>query len=121
WTDLGDALAGAQGEPVLEGSGPLTGGSLNSLELSQALPGVAATLVLGVAELDAPFKGGVMVPAPAAYVPSLVTGPLGGFTVPFVWPVGLPPGLSVILQCWLPDAGGPKGFAASNGLRLTPP
>jgi parallel beta-helix repeat protein len=121
WTDLGLALAGAQGEPVLTGSGPLTWSSSNTLELTHAAPSVAATLVVGLSQLGVPFKGGVMVPHIDALFAGLVTTPTGSLTLPFIWPTGLPSALSVYLQFWLPDPGGPKGFAASNGLQATSP
>ena len=120
WTDLGHALAGAGGAPVLEGSGQLVGDSLLQLELSDAAASAPATLVIGLSEIDAPFKGGVLVPSADLLAP-LVTSPAGALVLSGTWPLGVPSGASLWLQAWVADAGGPKGFAASNGLKATTP
>ncbi|HEX5011659.1 MAG TPA: right-handed parallel beta-helix repeat-containing protein [Planctomycetota bacterium] len=121
WTDLGSALAGTHGEPVLAGTGSLNSFTPGSFVLTGALENVAATLVIGLSQLDAPFKGGVMVPSLDVLLPGLPTDAQGALTLPFLWPAGLPSGVSIVLQFWLPDPAGPKGFAASNGLQGTTP
>ena len=120
WVDLGDGLAGAAGEPRLSGSGQLVGDSEVELELSGAAASAPTTLVIGLAELHAPLKGGVLVPSVDLLV-SLVTSAAGDLTLTGTWPVGVPAGSQLYFQAWVQDAGGPKGFAASNGLRLTMP
>jgi hypothetical protein len=42
---------------------------------------------------------------------------IGEFHLTFSWPVFVPADLAVYFQFWVPDAGGPKGFAASNALK----
>ncbi|HEX5010110.1 MAG TPA: hypothetical protein VFY71_06895 [Planctomycetota bacterium] len=120
WTDVGHALAGAGGAPVLKGSGQLVGDSVLKLALSGAAASAPATLVIGLTEIDAPFKGGVLVPAADLLAP-LVTSPGGGLALSGKWPAGVPSGALLFLQMWVADAGGPKGFAASNGLKATTP
>jgi hypothetical protein len=120
WTDLGNGLAGAGGTPELTGSGQLVGDSKLVLEVSGAVPSAPATLVIGLSAIDAPFKGGVLVPNPDALV-GLVTSPTGAIELVAKWPLGIPSGTSMWLQTWVADAGGPKGFAATNGLRGTAP
>ena len=120
WTDAGHALAGAGGAPVLKGSGQLVGGSLLKLQLSGAAASAPATLDIGLSEIDAPFKGGVLVPSADLLAP-LVTSPAGTLVLSGTWPLGVPSGASLWLQAWVADAGGPKGFAASNGLKATTP
>ncbi|MGQ0553865.1 MAG: FG-GAP repeat domain-containing protein [Planctomycetota bacterium] len=118
WQDLGLGLAGTGGvPPVLSGSGPLVGGSTNALELSGGQPAGSVILIAGVTRIDLPFKGGVMVPAVNTLVPGLSLDGAGGLSLGFLWPLHIPAGLELFLQAWLPDAGGPLGFAASNGLR----
>lgn len=117
WVDLGFALAGTNGPPVLAATGPLSAGSPLQFLLSNAPPNAAANLVLGLSTLYAPFKGGVMVPDLDLLVPGLPTGPSGSLLLPAAWPAGLPAGLAIHLQAWIPDAGGPKGFAASNAIK----
>ncbi|HZM00602.1 MAG TPA: VCBS repeat-containing protein [Planctomycetota bacterium] len=120
WEDLGLGLAGTGGvPPVLAGSGPLVGGSTNHLVLSGGQPGGSTHLIAGLSRIDLPFKGGVMVPAITTTVWGLPLDGLGSLDLGFVWPASLPAGIDFYLQHWLPDAGGPAGFAASNGLRGT--
>ena len=121
WTNLGNALAGIDGEPLLEGHGLLTAGSAGSFELTHAAPGVFTTLIIGFFELDLPLKGGIIVPSPDLLILGLPTNGAGEFSLPFLWPAGLPGGLALYFQSWIPDATGPLGFAASNGLRGVTP
>jgi glucose/arabinose dehydrogenase len=121
WDDLGGGVAGIAGEPVLLGAGPLLPGSQSSLSLSSAAPGALSTLVIGVALLGLPFKGGLLVPTPDALFSSLPIGSNGSLNLAGTWPAGIPSGLSTYYQFWISDAAGPAGFAASNGVRGTTP
>ncbi len=117
WVGLGSGLAGSGGQtPALTGTGGLTPGSVNQLRLSGALPSASSHLVVGLSRVDASFKGGVLVPAPDVIVSGLIVDGGGNFELPFVWPPGIPAGTPFYLQYWIPDASGPTGFAASNGL-----
>ncbi|MFT7464838.1 MAG: hypothetical protein ACI9EF_003198 [Pseudohongiellaceae bacterium] len=118
WADLGQGLAGTGAmTPSLVGSGPLTGGSSNQVDLTGALANSSSTLVVGISQIDAPFKGGVLVPNPDVILSGLPVDGSGSATVPFVWPHGIPGGIDFFVQQWVNDAGGPVGFAASNGVR----
>jgi len=120
WLDLGDALAGGPGTPALLLSGPLTPGSMGALALSDALPSSTAFLVAGLSLLQAPLKGGVLVPS----ADLILTFPLSGagtLDFPFTWPLGLPPGVPTYYQIWVQDPAGPVGFSASNGIQGTTP
>jgi hypothetical protein len=123
WSDLGHALAGTHGDPLNTGTGTLVGGAPFSLGLSNALEATTAYLVVGLGELNAPFKGGVLVPdpTPPGFFIGLPTGAGGSALLADVWPVGFPPGFHVVVQWWVIDGQGPAGFAASNGLRGTTP
>jgi hypothetical protein len=120
WFDLGNGLAGTNGEPTLSGDGPQTGGSLTTLSVDDGLPNGQAYLVLGLDLLNAPFKGGVLVPDD-----DVVLGPLpldgnGDIDIQWTW-AALPAGTSLFWQMWIPDAGGPVGFAATNALESITP
>jgi len=115
WTDLGHAKAGSKGLPELIGTGPLAAGSDNTIELANGHPLSAATLVFGLSQLDAPFKGGVLVPQPLLLV-ALVTNAVGDLNLPFLWPAGVPAGTSLIFQYWISDPTASHGLSASNGL-----
>ena len=121
WIDLGGALAGQNGTPVLSGQGALCAGEAVGLKLTQAAPAAPAALVLGFSQLGAPFKGGTMVPFPNLIIPGLVTDGAGALTLSAQWPPGIPSNFGVIFQYWITDAAGPAGFSASNGLKADVP
>ncbi|HZL99122.1 MAG TPA: hypothetical protein VFD43_02625 [Planctomycetota bacterium] len=121
FTNLGHALAGTQGFPALGGGGCLTGGSTVTLSLTRARPGASTTLLVGAFALNAPFKGGIMVPNPNLQIFALVTNPAGALTLNGTWPNGLPSGANIYYQFWIPDPLGAVGFAASNGMAATTP
>ncbi|HZL99000.1 MAG TPA: MBL fold metallo-hydrolase [Planctomycetota bacterium] len=120
WTDLGQSLGGTSGAPLLQGSGSLAAGTQATLALTNARPGSPAVLVVGLSAIDAPFKGGVMVPALDALI-ALGTGPTGAIPLSASWPAGLPGGTGLRFQWWISDPAGPAGFAASNALLGTTP
>lgn len=117
WVSLGHALAGSAGKPTLSAAGPLVANGGFQIAIAHGKPLASATLVLGLSQLDAPFKGGTMVPFPNVLVPGLPLGASGAITLPATWPAGVPAGLPVCLQAWIPDAAGPKGFAATNAIK----
>lgn len=121
WTALGSGLAGVSGVPQLVGEGTLIGGDTGSLSLSNARPNSSAALVMGVALLDAPFKGGTLVPRPDLLIAGLPTDASGALDIGFLWPTGIPSGANFWVQEWITDPAGPQGFSASNGLLGTTP
>ena len=120
WLDLGQGLAGGSGTPVLILSGPLEGGSQVVLSLSNAWPSSSAFLIVGLSLLQAPLKGGVLVPSTDLILP-FPTSAAGTFGFAFGWPVGLPAGVPSYYQIWVQDAAGPAGFSASHGVQGTTP
>ena len=121
WADLGNALGGTNGDPVLTGSGSLAAGTTATLTLSNALPNGSAWFLLGLTAINAPFKFGVMVPSPDIMVPALPIDPNGQIILPFIWPTGLPSGAETYYQWWIQDPGGIVGWASSNGIVGTTP
>jgi hypothetical protein len=120
WTDLGFAKPGINGTPELTGLGRLEAGAISELDLTSAKPSASATLVFGLAQIDAPFKAGTLVPQPLLLV-TLPTNAAGQTSLPFLMPAGVPGGLPLYFQFWMADAAATKGYSASNGLRgLTP-
>jgi hypothetical protein len=118
--DLGGALAGSNGYPIQIADGTLIAGQPFSFRLVGGPWNGAAFHVVGIDRIDAPFKGGTMIPSV-----DLVNGPfqldfLGGVTLGGAWPAGAS-GLTLYLQYWMPQAGGPAGFAASSGVRAEIP
>ncbi|MHC5212725.1 MAG: serine hydrolase domain-containing protein [Planctomycetota bacterium] len=122
WHHLGQGLDGSVGQPYLLGSGDLVAGQPFDLELERALPDAAAYLTFGLAPLNAPFKGGTLVPdigsGPVGFV-LLVTDPLGEIDITTTLPGVMPAGTELFLQYWIEDPGGPAGYSASNAIRGT--
>jgi len=115
WFDLGSAKPGTNGLPVLDGIGPLTEFSENSLRILNTLEDAQIDLWFGLTPLFAPFKGGTFVPQPTFEIPLQADGE-GEATLPFTWPGGVPAGVEIYWQAWVLDAGADKGLAATNGL-----
>ena len=118
--DLGGALAGTNGYPIQIASGTLVAGQPFSFRLASGPPSGQAWHIVGLAALNAPFKGGTLIPAVA-----LVNGPFpldgtGGLNLAGNWPSG-GSGLTLWAQYWMPAGGGPAGFVASSGVRAQIP
>ncbi|MHC4845804.1 MAG: S8 family serine peptidase [Planctomycetota bacterium] len=121
WADLGNGLAGTLGTPELVGSGVLLTGTPYAVTLVDALPSAFTNLVVGGTAINAPFKGGTMVPYPTTVIGGLLTDSGGTYNLSGTWPNGIPSGLTFYLQHWIADPSGPSGFTASNGLAGTTP
>lgn len=121
FADARRAHFGHLGLPKLSGAGSLEPASPVTLSLVRARPGASAALLLGLDAIHTGFKGGVLVPQPDMLVPGLPLNASGALTLAATWPTGIPSGFSVWLQVWMPDAGAPKGLAASNALKATTP
>jgi hypothetical protein len=121
WIDLGEGLTGTNGVPSLAGSGPLQEGKPTALALTNALESSTTALVLGLSEINAPFMGGVLVPAVDVLVLGLPVDASGRLQLTASWPAGVPPGLTMSLQHWVTDPSGAAGFAASNAVGVTTP
>ncbi|MBM3984185.1 MAG: hypothetical protein FJ296_00610 [Planctomycetes bacterium] len=121
WANLGLALAGTHGAPVATGSGTLAPLSTLSLVLNGARENAAAWLVIGASQLNAPFKGGTMVPSFDLLLAGFSTGPAGKIELAGPLPAGLPSGFAFHFQWWISDPVAVKSYAASNGLRATVP
>ncbi len=109
--------------PSLLLSGTPCAGNLISYTLVAAPPNALANLVIGVSELSAPFKGGILVPDPSApgFIIPLTTSFLGLIQLSSTWPDGLPPGFEIFMQYWIVDSGAAEGFAVSDGFRIAAP
>lgn len=109
-----------KGTPLLLGTGTLSAGSPTTLSLIHGKPSSPFLLLIGVALLEAPFKGGTLVPQPLLFVPAATNNDgRASFTAP--WPAGIPGPFTFWSQAWFADGDGPQGFTASNGLSGTQP
>ena len=123
WVDLGFALAGTQGDPLLVGSGSLVADTPLSIALSSARAGAFAHLVVGYNAVNLPFYGGTLVPdiSPPGFFVTLFTDGAGSLTLNETWPPGVPSGFELYLQYWIDDPATPAGLAASNAVVGTTP
>lgn len=121
WSDQGSALAGVSGDPVLVGSGDLSSGSVNSVDLSNAAPSATAALFIALASTPVPFKGGMLLPVPFFDPLITSTSGTGGFPLPFVMPAGVPAGTELWVQWAIQDAAAVAGVSLSNGVKGTAP
>jgi len=121
WSNLGLALPGATGVPLLVGTGDLVAGSAGTLALSNAAPSALSLLLISLSSTPVPFKCGTLVPFPIAINLSLATGPTGALLLPWAaWPAGLS-GLSLYWQYVIQDATAVCGASLSNALRANVP
>jgi hypothetical protein len=121
WSELGHSLAGVAGWSRLQGFGPLTPGSTATLRISNGPPGVPALLVAGHSTLNAPFKGGALVPQPSMFLMLGALDAQGSLQISGTWPASMPPGGSFAMQVWRPEPGAPSGFGATTAIRGTTP
>lgn len=120
WTDLGQGMGGALGPPVLAGQGLLYGGMPIVLHVTNAPPHNPVTLVIGISALNAPFKGGVMVPTPNLVIPAGLIG-MGKTDFAGTWPSNLPAGVQLWMQFWIVDPTAPLGLSATNAVLAATP
>jgi hypothetical protein len=118
FTDLGLGTAGGFDlTPILVGAGSLCAGESIMLSMSLAAKSSNAYFVIGLAQGNAPFKGGVMVPSPDLVIFGIQTRK-GMVMLPGTWPAGV--SFPIYFQFWVQDSAGPAGYSASNGLVATP-
>ncbi|HTE05468.1 MAG TPA: choice-of-anchor C family protein, partial [Planctomycetota bacterium] len=121
WTNLGFALSGSFGAPLLAGTGPLVAGSPGMLALSGAAHAQPALLFIALNGVPTPFKCGTLAAAPALAMLALTTSPAGAIPLAWAaWPAGLS-GLSLDFQYAVHDTGAVCGASLSNALRAHVP
>lgn len=121
WTNLGSALLGSYGEPLLFGTGPLLPGSSGALELSGLLPNSLVLLSLSFGSTPVPLFCGTALAWPPSTLVGLPTDSLGNAVLPWSsWPLGLS-GVSLYAQAGVLDSAAVCGVALSNALRLDVP
>jgi hypothetical protein len=98
--------------PSLELAGSYCDSEVVYIGLNTDLAATMSFLFVGLSDIQVPFKGGILVPAPDLQIP-IPTNPTGDWVLTTLLPPGLPPALRLSMQCFIQDAGGPKGFAAT--------
>jgi hypothetical protein len=122
WLDLGSALAGVSGDPLLTGTGTLGDWTENGIALSYAAPGETCALFVSLSNSPTAFLGGTLIPVPWLLGPFLdTTSPGGKLSLPFLMPPGLPSGTDLFFQYGIVDAAAPLGVSLSNAIVGTTP
>jgi hypothetical protein len=122
WTNVGGALAGSRGLPLLSGSGLLMDGDYVTLSLSSAQPAAPVAAIGGFSVAGAPLLGGILVPTPDLLILNAATvDGFGQASFSSHWPPGLPSGVKVYFQFWIRDPVAPFGYSATNGLMAEVP
>lgn len=119
WQDLGGALGWVFNTPDLVGSGTPTPGGSVTLSLSGGPPSAPVFMVVGFSVLNAPLKGGTLVPSLDLLLNLPTTDVTGALVLPGTLPAALPPGATLVFQDWMPEASNPAGFTASQGVCAT--
>ena len=119
WVDLGSGLAGVAGVPLLSTSGTLLPNTSYVIGVTNARPIAPIFWVLGVSAINAPFKGGILVPSPDLILGPFTTSFGGVLTFSGTFPSDVPAGFTFFNQFWIKDAAAFAGFAATNGVQDT--
>jgi Matrixin len=123
FTELHPGVGTSDGAmPYLTGGGDLTPQSgAFWIEIDALQPAAAGVLLLSLDQADVPFKGGTLYASPVAAGLSFGTDAAAQLTLEGTLPSASLSGLSLVLQAWFSDAGGPQGAVATNGLLLEIP
>ncbi len=117
WQDLGGATAGALGDPTLDGTGLLVGGTSGHLDLSNVPPGAFCAQFQATSSTPVPFYGGILVAFPFFTLVPLTSSPSGEIPLPFVFPTGVPAGIEIWVQYGVVDPTAPFGISISNAMK----
>jgi hypothetical protein len=121
WTDLAGASTGSAGQPSMLGTGSLIGGSLTTLDVTDAAPAAPALMFLSFSSMPVPFKGVLLQAFPIAAQFNLGTDAAGEIPLAFPWPNGLPAGAEIFFQTAIADAVQPLGVSITNAVKATTP
>jgi len=121
WSDEGCALPGVFSDPHLVGTGPLSAGSSNAVDLADAAHSATAALFIAGSSTPIPFKAGTLKANPFFEPLVLSTDFFGEISLPFVMPPGYPAGTEVWVQFAIVDSFAPLGVSLSNAIRGTTP
>jgi hypothetical protein len=120
WSFAGGGLPGVHGVPGLIGVGTLQPATPVQLALRDARESAPGALFVGTSLLEAPFKGGTLVPAPTL-VFFLTTNAAGELTLSTTWPGAILSGATLWMQAWIADPAAVAGWSASNAVSATQP
>ncbi len=118
YRNIGGAINGSKGDPVLAGVGILTSNTVKpAITLSNYRAGAVGSLVIGITPVKIPFLGGTLIPSPDFVIPipgrsngaaiTLDASALSASTLSNIW----------VQMLWL-DAAAVQGVSATPGYRI---
>lgn len=114
WANLGAALGGSLGAPLLAGTGTLEPLSDGEMLLTNARADAPAALCLSLQSTPMAFKGGLLKTLPILSLTDVTIPGNGELSLPFTWPAGVPAGVAFYQQFMIKDLSAPNGVALSN-------
>lgn len=114
--DVGLALPGTLGEPVLEAGGSFAASGAYTFDMQASVSAMTVLLVFAGPPAFLGAMGGMLVPSPQIAV-AVPTGSDGSVSLGGTIPASQPPA-EIFMQFWHADPGAANGYAASNGLRI---
>ena len=121
YTDLGFALPGTTGYPILLAEGPLLAATPYAFTLANGPSAGLAGLVVGFSAIQAPFKGGTYVPFPDVQFQGLPLDASGTLVIAGTWPMLGAGGFPLYVQGWFQDPGAVAGWSSTSGVRIDVP
>jgi len=119
WTFWSPGTPCSSGDTIrLDGIGPMSSPSTNTLIGIDGPPGDTCFLLIGFTSLRTPFFGGILGPSPDIVLPATFDS-FGEWTLPFVWPAAVPAGTMLWYQIWCPDSALSPPWCSSNTLKST--
>ena len=118
WIDLGDGLAGFDGEhPVLSSDSTLLPDSKVRVDIVQARPETVGVLGVGLKDVELPLFGGTIHVFPAAALFTVVTDAEGTASLGLgTWPSAVQAGTEIVLQAGFVDIDAPEGISFTNAI-----
>ncbi len=120
FADLGGGTSGAAGIPHFDGFCDQVVGQDVAFELTGAAPNAPLVIILGTSQVNFPFAGGTIVPAPDLLLPQ-VTDAAGELHLMLPWPPGAGSLVTFYYQVAVLDPLAQQGVALSNAMAGTTP
>ncbi len=123
WRDLGGEpeTGGFTPQAILRGEGPLTAGSLTTIELDGGLPGIAALAWLSYSSAPIDALGGRVHAFPPDRQFLFFTDAAAQLSLGVQWPAGIPAGFEFWIQFILDATNPPHELLLSNAITATTP
>jgi hypothetical protein len=121
WSDVGGGTEGLEGQPTLDGEGPLEAGTAAAIHLTRAPANALLLFWISFASTPLMALGGTVHTIPFDSEVIVAADGSGQFSAATTWPAGVPAGTDVWFQFLVQDGSTGPGITLSNGLLATTP